>query len=86
MAVKWGALEKGCIDISIDNIHFINRYVTYCSGYNYEIIIIDDNSPDKTQEVAEQLQRIYGAERIVLRPRAAKLGLGMNSPLSEKTV
>lgn len=46
------------------------------NGHNYEIIIIDDNSPDKTQEVAEQLQKIYGVEKIVLRPRAAKLGLG----------
>lgn len=51
----------------------------YCSGHNYEIIIIDDNSPDKTQEVAEQLQKIYGDEKIVLRPRAAKLGLGMRT-------
>lgn len=46
------------------------------NGHNYEIIIIDDNSPDKTQEVAEQLQKIYGTDRIVLRPRPAKLGLG----------
>ena len=67
MAVKWGALEKGAAFISL----------SYCSGHNYEIIVIDDNSPDKTQEVAEQLQKIYGAEKIVLRPRAAKLGLGM---------
>ena len=46
------------------------------SGCNYEIIIIDDNSPDGTQGVAEQLQRIYGRERIQLRPRPGKLGLG----------
>lgn len=53
----------------------------YCSGYEYEIIVIDDNSPDGTLEVAKQLQQIYGAEKIVLRPRAAKLGLGMTEPL-----
>ncbi|KAM6977422.1 dolichol-phosphate mannosyltransferase subunit 1 [Aplochiton taeniatus] len=46
------------------------------SGYNYEIIVIDDGSPDGTLEVAKQLQQIYGEEKIVLRPRAAKLGLG----------
>ncbi|XP_065914318.1 dolichol-phosphate mannosyltransferase subunit 1-like isoform X2 [Dysidea avara] len=46
------------------------------NGHNYEIIIIDDNSPDGTRKVAEQLQQIYGEETIVLRPRAAKLGLG----------
>lgn len=35
------------------------------SGFNYEIIIIDDGSPDGTLEVAEQLQKIYGEDRIV---------------------
>lgn len=38
--------------------------------------MIDDNSPDGTLQVAEELQQIYGKERIVLRPRKAKLGLG----------
>lgn len=44
--------------------------------YNYEVIIIDDGSPDGTLEVAKQLQKIYGADKIVLRPREKKLGLG----------
>lgn len=43
---------------------------------DYEIIIIDDNSPDGTLEVAKKLQSVYGEERIILRPRKAKLGLG----------
>nr|XP_011452277.2 dolichol-phosphate mannosyltransferase subunit 1 [Crassostrea gigas] len=46
------------------------------SGYDYEIIVIDDGSPDKTLDVAKQLQKIYGSEKIVLRPREKKLGLG----------
>lgn len=46
------------------------------SGYAYEIIIIDDGSPDGTLEVAKKLQNIYGEEKIVLRPREKKLGLG----------
>lgn len=46
------------------------------SGYNYEIIIIDDGSPDGTLEVAQQLQKIYGSDKILLRPREKKLGLG----------
>ena len=43
---------------------------------DYEIIIIDDGSPDGTFQVAQQLQKVYSDERIVLRPRAEKLGLG----------
>lgn len=48
----------------------------YYSGYNYEIIIIDDGSPDGTQDAAKQLQNIYGGDKIILRPREKKLGLG----------
>lgn len=47
-----------------------------CSGYDYEVIIIDDGSPDGTLEVAKQLQKLYGTSKIVLRPREKKLGLG----------
>lgn len=43
---------------------------------DYEIIVIDDGSPDGTLEVGKQLESIYGSDRIVLRPRAKKLGLG----------
>ncbi|XP_041376555.1 dolichol-phosphate mannosyltransferase subunit 1-like isoform X2 [Gigantopelta aegis] len=45
-------------------------------GHDFEIIIIDDGSPDGTLDVAKELQRIYGEEHIILRPRAKKLGLG----------
>eukprot|EP00002_Diphylleia_rotans_P039764 TRINITY_DN9307_c0_g1_i1.p1 TRINITY_DN9307_c0_g1~~TRINITY_DN9307_c0_g1_i1.p1 ORF type:complete len:241 (+),score=56.54 TRINITY_DN9307_c0_g1_i1:44-766(+) len=46
------------------------------SKLEFEIIIIDDASPDGTLDVAKQLQKIYGENRILLRPRAGKLGLG----------
>lgn len=46
------------------------------SKLNWEVIIVDDGSPDGTQEVAKQLIDVYGSERIVLKPRAGKLGLG----------
>ncbi|NWX95139.1 DPM1 mannosyltransferase, partial [Nothoprocta ornata] len=36
-----------------------------CSGHDFEIIVIDDGSPDGTQEVAEQLVNIYGPDKIV---------------------
>jgi dolichol-phosphate mannosyltransferase len=32
---------------------------------DFEIIIIDDASPDGTLEVAKKLQKIYGENRIV---------------------
>lgn len=35
------------------------------SNIDYEIIVIDDNSPDGTLEIAKQLQKIYGEDRIV---------------------
>ncbi|CAG8495684.1 15533_t:CDS:2 [Acaulospora colombiana] len=43
---------------------------------DWEIIVVDDNSPDGTQEIAKQLISVYGSDRIVLKPRAGKLGLG----------
>ncbi|KAG6438208.1 hypothetical protein SASPL_103145 [Salvia splendens] len=43
---------------------------------NFEIIVVDDGSPDGTQEIVKQLQEVYGEDRILLRPRAKKLGLG----------
>nr|CAG4637267.1 EOG090X0B9X [Ceriodaphnia reticulata]SVE73127.1 EOG090X0B9X [Ceriodaphnia reticulata] len=46
------------------------------SGYDFEIIVIDDGSPDGTLDVAKKLQSIYGDKKIVLRPREKKLGLG----------
>ena len=43
---------------------------------DWEVIVIDDNSPDGTQQVAEKLRDVYGSDRIVLKPRKGKLGLG----------
>ncbi|KAK9892309.1 hypothetical protein WA026_019112 [Henosepilachna vigintioctopunctata] len=63
----------------IDNlpivVWLINKHMTE-SGYDFEIIIIDDGSPDGTLDAAKQLEGIYGKEKIVLRPREKKLGLG----------
>ncbi|KAK0398608.1 hypothetical protein QR680_002670 [Steinernema hermaphroditum] len=56
-------------------IWLIEKYLSQ-SGYSYEVIVIDDNSPDGTLEIAKALQKEYGENKIVLRPREGKLGLG----------
>eukprot|EP01039_Chlorochromonas_danica_P002181 gene2181-2380_t len=43
---------------------------------SYEVIIVEDSSPDGTVEVAKQLQSIYGSDKIVIKLRPGKLGLG----------
>jgi len=42
----------------------------------FEIIVVDDASPDGTQEVAAALAREYGSDVVCLHPRPGKLGLG----------
>ncbi|KAH6680209.1 family 2 glycosyl transferase [Halenospora varia] len=42
---------------------------------DFEIVIVDDASPDNTAEVAEQLQKVYPG-RVILKQRTGKLGLG----------
>ncbi|RIA91825.1 Glycosyltransferase Family 2 protein [Glomus cerebriforme] len=43
---------------------------------DWEIIVVDDASPDGTQDIANQLANVYGSDYIKLKPRAGKLGLG----------
>ena len=46
------------------------------SEIKMEVIIVDDASPDGTQDQVKDLQRIYGDDKVVLKARAGKLGLG----------
>ncbi len=39
-------------------------------------MIVDDNSPDNTQEVVRNLQKVYGEDKIKLLARPGKMGLG----------
>lgn len=43
---------------------------------DYEVIVVDDASPDGTQTVAVALQKCFGKDKIILAPRKGKLGLG----------
>ncbi|KAJ5132756.1 Dolichol-phosphate mannosyltransferase subunit 1 [Penicillium atrosanguineum] len=43
---------------------------------DWEVVIVDDGSPDGTLEIGKQLQKLYGPEHINLKPREGKLGLG----------
>lgn len=47
------------------HVGFQKFFYCFSSGYDYEIIIIDDGSPDGTQEAAKQLENIYGTDIIV---------------------
>jgi glycosyltransferase involved in cell wall biosynthesis len=40
-----------------------------------EIVIVDDNSPDGTQDVIRELQKVY-IDKIILHARPGKMGLG----------
>lgn len=46
------------------------------SDIEFDIIIIEDGSPDGTLKVAQTLQNIYGTDKIVILNRGKKLGLG----------
>ncbi|ERT00685.1 dolichol-phosphate mannosyltransferase [Sporothrix schenckii 1099-18] len=52
----------------------LNRTFTQ-ENIDWELIIVDDGSPDGTQEVAKQLVKVY-APHVVLKTRTGKLGLG----------
>ena len=55
-------------------IHFLTS-LTFHSNLDYEIVIVDDGSPDGTATIAKQLQKAF-PKRIILKERAGKLGLG----------
>jgi len=51
---------------------FLHTY----SSIDYEVIIVEDNSPDGTLQVANKLRDIYGKDKIVILSRPGKMGLG----------
>ncbi|KAG7196225.1 dolichol-P-mannose synthesis [Scheffersomyces spartinae] len=57
-------------------VYLIDKTFKQHPEYDWEVIIVDDASPDGTQEVAKELIKIFGSDHIQLKPRAGKLGLG----------
>jgi len=51
----------------------IERVESSLKGFNFEIIVVDDSSPDGTADIAEELGGKYGNVKVIRRP--AKLGL-----------
>jgi dolichol-phosphate mannosyltransferase len=62
-----------------DNLPLITQFLHDAfaeSKLTYEIVVVDDSSPDGTLEVANSLQKIFGEENFRIVSRPGKLGLG----------
>ena len=46
------------------------------SKIDLEVVVVDDASPDKTGDLCESIIKVYGADKVKLLRRKAKLGLG----------
>lgn len=58
-----------------DNIEDITRYVLNIKAKEFDILVVDDNSPDGTAEIVENLMTEF-PNRLFIQKRAGKLGLG----------
>ena len=57
----------------------IDKYLAVqpAQAIDYEIVVVDDSSPDGTYEIAKQLRdELYGEKKIILVSRPCKSGLG----------
>lgn len=59
----------------IENIEAIVKKV-FSLSHRFDLLIVDDGSPDGTAQVVKELQRELFADRLFLQERKGKLGLG----------
>lgn len=57
-------------------ILFFIQEIYFDSQLDYEIIVVEDSSPDGTLAVAKQLQSIFGIDKLKILSRPGKMGLG----------
>lgn len=57
-------------------LRLILSHKYFFSKLDYEIVVVEDNSPDGTLQVAEQLQKIFGPDKLKIHSRPGKMGLG----------
>mmetsp|Transcript_27856 Transcript_27856/g.64532 ORF Transcript_27856/g.64532 Transcript_27856/m.64532 type:complete len:237 (+) Transcript_27856:3-713(+) len=55
--------------------YLLDKFLNEAS-LKFEVVIVDDSSPDGTLEVAQALQRSYGENHVRIVSRRGKLGLG----------
>jgi dolichol-phosphate mannosyltransferase len=55
--------------------YLIDKYLCQAS-LTYEVVIVDDSSPDGTLAVAQAIQKSFGKDKVVIVSRKGKLGLG----------
>ncbi len=59
-----------------ENIKILIPEIEKTFGHvNHEIIVVDDNSPDGTQMVAEELSKRYGNIRVIVRKKKEGIGV-----------
>ena len=54
----------------------IDKHLGEIDNITYEVIIVEDNSPDGTFQIAKQMQDFFGMSKIKILQRSGKLGLG----------
>merc|ERR1711991_496248 len=56
-------------------VYLLDKHFT-SNKLRYEVVIVEDNSPDDTLGAAKKLQKFYGDMKVIILPRPGKLGLG----------